>query len=84
MNLYVANLPFSTSESAVRELFERYGKVERVTLPIDRASGKIRGFGFVEMADDDAKAASYALNQQEFRGRKLTVNEAQKRREWVD
>ena len=73
--LYVGNLPFTATESQVRELFEKHGDVQSVALINDRESGRPRGFGFVEMAD--ATAAMQALNGYEMDGRTLTVNEAQ-------
>ena len=76
--LYVGNLPFSADESAVRSLFEQNErKVEEVKLITDRDTGRPRGFGFVEMgSNEDADAAIQELNEYEFDGRKLTVNEA--------
>ena len=78
MNLYVGNLPFSATEAAVRELFEKHGTVESVNLITDRDTGRPRGFGFVEMTDG-GEAAMSALNNIEMDGRNLTVNEARKR-----
>ena len=66
-NLYVGNLPFSASESAVRELFEQYGEVLSVKLINDRDTGRPRGFGFVEMAD--GAQAIEALDGFDFGGR---------------
>jgi RNA recognition motif-containing protein len=80
MKLYVGNLPFSTSEDELRGLFEQYGQVASATLVMDRDTGRPRGFGFVEMNDDEeAKAAINALNGQNIGGRDLTVNEARPR-----
>jgi RNA recognition motif-containing protein len=76
MKLYVGNLSFSTSEDQIRELFAPIGEVESVNLIRDRATGQSRGFGFVELPDDLGRAACKALDQQEFEGRRLTVNEA--------
>ena len=78
MKLYVGNLPFSATETAVRELFEQHGSVESVNLITDRDTGRPRGFGFVEM-QDGGEAAMSALNGIEMDGRNLTVNEAKKR-----
>jgi cold-inducible RNA-binding protein len=76
-NLFVGNLPFNTSEEALRELFASFGEVQQVKLMTDRDTGKPRGFGFVEMVqDDDAEKAVAALNGKPFQGRTLTVNEA--------
>ena len=77
--IYVGNLPFSASESDLRELFGQYGTVESVTLPTDRETGRPRGFGFVEMARADAARAIQNLNGKSMGGRPLRVNEAQER-----
>ena len=77
MKLYVGNLSFSTSEAELRDVFSAHGEVTSVSLVMDRDTGRPRGFGFVEMADDaQAQAAINALNGQNFMGRDLTVNEA--------
>jgi len=75
--IYVGNLPFSATEDAVRELFAQHGTVESVALPTDRDTGQKRGFGFVEMARQDAARAIQSLNGQQMDGRTLKVNEAQ-------
>jgi len=76
-NLFVGNLPFSADENGIRNLFEQYGTVERVSVITDRDTGKSRGFGFVEMTDDEAAAQAIAgLNGKEFQGRALSVSEA--------
>ena len=77
--IYVGNLPFSASESEVRELFEAHGAVHSVSLVEDRETGRPRGFGFVEMDDAAADAAISALNGQDMGGRSLNVNEARPR-----
>ncbi len=74
--IYVGNLPFSSSEDDVKTLFEECGEVISVTLPIDRETGRPRGFGFVEMDDADADKAIRTLDGREFSGRMLRVNEA--------
>ena len=79
MDIYVGNLPFSATEDEVRELFGAHGSVESVALITDRETGRSRGFGFVEMDDDAARAAIEALNGADFGGRALTVNEARPR-----
>ncbi len=80
MNIYVGNLPFDTSEEQLQELFGQYGSVQSASIIIDRATGRSRGFGFVEMADDaQAQAAIDALNGKDFNGRAMTVNKAQPR-----
>ncbi len=76
-NLYVGNLPHSTTEADLRGVFEPHGAVEKVTLVTDRDTGRSRGFGFVEMADaSEADKAIAALNGTDFGGRPLTINEA--------
>jgi RNA recognition motif-containing protein len=77
--IYVGNLPFSADEAAVRALFSQHGTVESVSLPVDRDTGRPRGFGFVEMPQDDAARAIQSLNGYSMGGRPLRVNEAQDR-----
>ena len=75
--LYVGNLSFSTDEGSLEALFAQAGPVESVRVMRDQATGRARGFGFVEMATDDgARSAIEKFNQAEFEGRRLTVNEA--------
>jgi RNA recognition motif-containing protein len=75
--LYVGNLPYEIGEAELQELFARAGSVESVTVMRDQATGRARGFGFVEMAsDEDAEAAIRELNASQVGGRSLTVNEA--------
>jgi RNA recognition motif-containing protein len=75
--LYVGNLPYETGEAELQELFGRAGTVEKVTVMRDMATGRARGFGFVEMgSDDDAQKAITELNEYQLGGRGLTVNEA--------
>ena len=77
MKIYVGNLSFNTSEDQLRELFSQHGEVTSASLVMDRETGRPRGFGFVEMADNAAaQAAISALNGQNLDGRDLTVNEA--------
>jgi RNA recognition motif-containing protein len=75
--IYVGNLPFTATDAEIRTLFSEYGTVELVTLPIDRDSGRPRGFGFVEMKQADAARAIQGLNGKDLGGRALRVNEAQ-------
>ena len=76
-NIFVGNLDFSATESAVRALFEPYGNVERVSVVTDRDTGRSRGFAFVEMTDGaQADQAIAALNGSELNGRALNINEA--------
>ncbi len=80
MEIYVGNLSYDTSDSTLREAFERFGEVSRATVVTDRVSGRSRGFGFVAMDDSDqARAAVESLNGTEIDGRALTVNEARPR-----
>ena len=75
--LYVGNIPYETNEQDLQELFGQAGAVETVTVMRDRDTGRARGFAFVEMAsDDDAQKAIAELNDRQFGGRRLTVNEA--------
>ncbi|HEY6339051.1 MAG TPA: RNA-binding protein [Candidatus Sulfotelmatobacter sp.] len=76
-NLYVGNLPHSTTESELRTLFETYGAVEKASVVTDRETGRSRGFGFVEMTNaGEAEKAVTALNGSQLAGRALTINEA--------
>ena len=77
--LFVGNLPFTATEETVRALFSKHGTVEKVSLITDRDTGRPRGFGFVEMSNEDASRAIQALNGADFQGRPLKVNEAQER-----
>jgi RNA recognition motif-containing protein len=82
MRLYVGNLSFNTTEQELQALFETAGQVASVTVMRDTATGRARGFGFVEMASDaDAQNAIAQLNNRELGGRNLTVNEAKPRPE---
>lgn len=77
--LFVGNLPFTTTEEEVRNLLEEYGEVTDIAFIRDRETKRFRGFCFVEMDDDGARAAITSLNGQEYNGRPLKVNEAQER-----
>ncbi|WP_287155744.1 RNA-binding protein [Candidatus Solincola tengchongensis] len=77
MNIYVGNLSYGSTEDSLRNLFEAYGVVDTVSIIIDRQTGRSRGFGFVEMPnDEEARAAIAGLDNREFEGRVLRVNEA--------
>jgi len=81
-NIYVGNLPYGTTPDQLRTLFAEYGSVDRVSLITDRATGRPRGFAFVEMPDEEAaQAAIQALNGTEMGGRTLTVNVAKPKTE---
>ena len=75
--LYVGNLPFTTDETQLQELFAQAGNVESVSVVRDRETGRARGFAFVEMSsDEEAQQAINQLNSHQLGGRALTVNEA--------
>lgn len=77
--LYVGNLPFTTSSEELRAAFEAYGTVHEVSIVTDRETGRPRGFAFVEMDAAGAQAAIEALDNKDFGGRDLKVNEARER-----
>lgn len=80
INIYVGNLPYSTTEQELRDLFGQYGTVDKASIITDRQTNRSRGFGFVEMPnEEEARAAISALNGFDLQGRKLTVNEARPR-----
>ena len=80
MNIYIGNLPYSTSEDDLRDLFATHGEVSSVNIIIDRDSGRSKGFGFVEMPDKaQAESAINAINQSDVNGRSVRVNEARPR-----
>ncbi|MEL6613274.1 MAG: RNA-binding protein [Bacteroidota bacterium] len=80
MNLYVGNLPFSTTDDSLREAFEAHGTVTSAVVIKDRETGRSRGFGFVEMeTKDQGTAAIEAMHGTDMGGRTLTVNEARPR-----
>jgi RNA recognition motif-containing protein len=77
MNIYVANIPFKSSEADLKKLFEQHGEVTSAKIVIDKMTNRSRGFGFVEMADSAAaKQAINSLNGSDFEGKALVVNEA--------
>ncbi|HVL11127.1 MAG TPA: hypothetical protein VM529_01090, partial [Gemmata sp.] len=76
-NIYVGNLPWSTTTDDLYAMFQQYGAVTRAQVVTDRETGRSRGFGFVEMPNEaEANAAIAALNNQQMNGRPLTVNVA--------
>ena len=82
MNIYVANIAYSAKDQDLRELFEAFGEVTSAKIIMDRATNRSRGFGFVEMSDDNAgRQAIEGTNGKPFHGRDLVVNEARPRTE---
>jgi RNA recognition motif-containing protein len=82
MQIYIGNMSYNTSEEAVKTLFSEFGEVEAVNLITDRDTGRAKGFGFVTMNDDKAaKNAIEALNEKEYDGRTLRINEAKPKEE---
>jgi RNA recognition motif-containing protein len=80
LKLYVGNLSYSTTDADLETLFAEYGAVRSAQVVQDRETGRSKGFGFVEMNDDnEARAAIAALNDREHDGRRMTVNEARPR-----
>lgn len=81
-NIFVGNLSFNTNEDELRQAFEAYGQVERVSILTDRDTGRSRGFGFVEMINaEDGEKAIAALNGAQLGGRTINVNEARPKAE---
>ena len=77
MSIYVGNLSFEATEADVTNVFKEYGEVKKVYLPSDRETGKMRGFGFVEMETENQESAAIdKLNGSEWMGRILKVNKA--------
>jgi len=81
MNLYVGNLPFTTTSEDLAAMFRRFGEVKSSQVITDRDTGRSRGFGFVEMDDEEARRAIEELDGSDIGGRKLTVNQAQPRQD---
>ena len=82
MSIYVGNLSYEVTQDGLSEIFKEYGKVKRVQLTTDRETGKVRGFGFVEMESDaEEEKAIEALDGAEWMGRDLKVNKAKPREE---
>lgn len=77
MSIYVGNLSYEVREDDLRQVFSEYGTVKDIQLPIDRETGRVRGFGFVQMESDAEEAAAIeALDNAEWMGRSLKVNKA--------
>ncbi|MGB4660774.1 MAG: RNA-binding protein [Mobilitalea sp.] len=74
--LYVGNLPWNTTAEELNEFFASYGQVESSRIITDRETGRSRGFGFIEVGDEDAARMAEELNGMDYGGRPLTVNEA--------
>jgi RNA recognition motif-containing protein len=82
MNIFVGSLPFKIEESELQEIFEEYGEVTSVKIITDRATGRSKGFGFVEMTnEEEAKKAIEELNNAEIEGRTIVVNIAEEKKE---
>ncbi|UCF05850.1 MAG: RNA-binding protein [bacterium] len=82
MKIYVGNMSYDTSEDDLRKAFEAHGQVDSITIITDRDTGRPKGFGFVEMSNDtEARAAMDNLNEKDFMGRSIKVNEARPRTE---
>ena len=80
-SIYVGNLPFSSTDDSLRDMFEQYGTVHSARVISDRETGRSRGFGFVQMESVEADAAILGANGKEVDGRALKVNEARPREE---
>ena len=82
MQIYIGNMNYKTSQESVKSLFSEFGEVESVVLISDSESGRSKGFGFVTMNDtQSAQTAIESLNEKEFEGRVLRINEAQPKKE---
>jgi RNA recognition motif-containing protein len=80
VTIYVGNLSFKATEEAVQEFFGGYGEVKRVSLPVDRETGRMRGFAFIEMASDEEEDRTIAvIDGEEWMGRPLRVSKARPR-----
>ena len=77
MKIYVGNLPWSVTDESLKDMFAEIGSVDSAQVVADRDSGRSRGFGFVEMNDQDGAEAISKLNGREIESRALKVNEAQ-------
>lgn len=75
--IYIGNMNFSTTEESIKKLFSKYGDVDSVEIIKDKYTEQSKGFGFVEMSDDDAEKAISSLNGKDFEGRRIRVNFAQ-------
>lgn len=76
MKIYVGNLPYEVDAPRLGEIFGAFGETVSAAVVVDRTTGRSKGYGFVEMADDDARKAILALNRTQLDGRTIWVNEA--------
>ena len=76
MNIYVGNLPFSTTEEELQGIFSEYGQVSSAKIITDRETGRSKGFGFIEMSDNGARKAIDELHEADYNGKQIIVNEA--------
>ncbi len=81
MNIFVSNINYATKDYQLQELFSEFGEVSSCKIITDRETGRSRGFGFVEMNDEEGQQAIDSLNQKEFNGKQLNVSEAKPREE---
>lgn len=82
INIYVGNVSFKTKDEDLKDLFEQYGKVDEAKVIVDKATGRSRGFAFVEMEEREAGLKAIEdLNTKDFMGRSLRVNEAKPQKE---
>jgi cold-inducible RNA-binding protein len=82
VKLYVGKLPYQMTDQNLADLFEQYGQVLSATVILDRATGRSKGFGFVELSnEEEARSAMSALNNSLWQGQNIVVNEAQEKRE---
>lgn len=81
MNIFVSNINYATQEHELQNLFSEFGDVSSAKIITDRETGRSRGFGFIEMGDEEGQQAIEALNQKEFNGKVLNVSEAKPREE---
>ena len=79
MNIFVSNINYATQEQSLQDLFSEFGDVQSAKIIMDRETGRSRGFGFVEMSDEDGKNAIEALNGKELDGKELNISEAKPR-----
>jgi len=81
MNIFVSNINYATKEYELQDLFSEFGEVSSAKIITDKETGRSRGFGFIEMNDEEGQQAIDALNQKEFNGKVLNVSEAKPREE---